>query len=79
VIIELRVEIDDTAADAFNAALFEPDHDDPVQGNGRSLVIDVIRDSGIDEIIRSSDWKKVTKSVTATIDGKPFRYPRNSW
>lgn len=45
-IVELvyTLRYDRAIADASNAALFEPEHGDPVVGDGKSLLIDLARD-----------------------------------
>lgn len=75
--IVLTVEFDTTKADAYNETLFSgPEFEDPVIGDGRSLILDVIKDSGIDEIVdRHSGLRETIVAVSATADGEPFDYP----
>jgi hypothetical protein len=75
----VTIELDDRAADDHNASLYDPAHDDPVVGDGKSLVFDVVSECGIDEITRGwpgGSWGAIIKNVTATLDGEPIEYPR---
>lgn len=68
----LTVEIDDAKADAFNASMFDPDDGDQVQGSGRSLVLGIIEDCGIDEILDPCGLVDCVTRVEADLDGIPL-------
>jgi hypothetical protein len=72
----LEVEFDQAKADAANAGLFSgPEYDDPVIGDGRALVQDIVENSGIDELVcQRGALDGAIQKVVATLDGKPITY-----
>jgi hypothetical protein len=72
----IEIEIDDAKADAYNAQLYDPAHDDPIQGNGKSLVADVLRDVPGEFVSDVSGdgfggdtWEEISSVARASIDG----------
>jgi hypothetical protein len=65
-ILLVKIEIDDERADAANARLFHPELGDPVVGDGRSLVRDIVRDG---ELAALLDDRHFAARTTVTLDG----------
>lgn len=76
----LRIRIDDGAADAYNASLYEPENGDPVQGDGRSLVRDLFSDGtlAMAAFDARDRFAGAITSVEATLDGEALEIPARS-
>jgi hypothetical protein len=72
--VVVRISVDRAKADAYNASLFDGDEHDPVVGDGEALMRDIVRDSGVGELVeslrRDQEWGDA--EVEATLNGEPL-------